>query len=37
VAKLAAALLVPARKPVTVAVDDTLFKRRDKKVRAASW
>jgi DDE superfamily endonuclease len=36
-AKLAAALLVPARQPVTVAIDDTLFRRRGKKVWAASW
>jgi hypothetical protein len=37
VAKLVAALLVPAGAPVTVAVDDTLFRRRGKKVWAASW
>jgi hypothetical protein len=37
VAKLVVALLVPAREPVTVAIDDTLFKRRGKKVWAASW
>ena len=37
VAKLVAALLVPAKDPVTVAVDDTLFKRRGKKVWATSW
>src|SRR5258708_22463300 len=36
-AKLVVALLVPARQPVTVAIDDTLFRRRGKKVRAASW
>ncbi|MFI5067414.1 MAG: transposase, partial [Streptosporangiales bacterium] len=30
-------LLVPAGEPVTVAVDDTLFRRRGKKVWAASW
>jgi DDE superfamily endonuclease len=30
-------LLVPAGEPVEVAVDDTLFKRRGKKVWAASW
>jgi hypothetical protein len=37
VAKLVAALLVPAGEPVTVAIDDTLFRRPGKKVRAASW
>ena len=37
VAKLVVALLVPAGQPVTVAIDDTLFRRRGKKVRAASW
>src|ERR1039457_6475556 len=37
VAKLVVALLVPAGEPVTVAVDDTLFRRRGKKVWAASW
>jgi hypothetical protein len=31
VAKLVTALLVPAGQPVTVAIDDTLFKRRGKK------
>jgi hypothetical protein len=36
-AKLVVALLVPAREPVLVAIDDTLFKRRGKKVWAASW
>ena len=36
-AKLVVALLVPAGEPVTVAIDDTLFKRRGKKVWAASW
>lgn len=30
-------LLVPAGAPVDVAVDDTLFKRRGRKVWAASW
>jgi hypothetical protein len=30
-------LLVPAGQPVTVAIDDTLFKRWGKKVWAASW
>ena len=30
-------LLVPAGEPVTVAIDDTLFRRRGKKVWAASW
>ncbi len=37
VAKLVVALLVPAGQPVTVAIDDTLIKRRGKKVWAASW
>jgi hypothetical protein len=37
VARLVAALLVPAGQPVTVAIDDTLFTRRGKKVWAASW
>jgi hypothetical protein len=32
-----AALLVPAGEPVTIAIDDTLFRRRGKKVWAASW
>ena len=32
-----AGLLVPAGEPVTVAIDDTLFRRRGKKVWAASW
>jgi DDE superfamily endonuclease len=36
-AKLAIALLVPAGQPVLAAVDDTLFRRRGKKVWAASW
>jgi hypothetical protein len=36
-AKLVAALLVPAGEPVVVAIDDTLFRRRGKKVWAASW
>jgi hypothetical protein len=36
-AKLVVALLVPAGEPVLVAIDDTLFKRRGKKVWAASW
>ena len=31
------ALLVPAGEPVTVAIDDTLFRRRGKKVWSASW
>jgi hypothetical protein len=29
--------LVPAGKPVAVAVDDTLFRRRGRKVHAAHW
>nr|MDQ2815488.1 transposase [Actinomycetota bacterium] len=37
VACLVVSLLVPAGDPVSVAVDDTLFKRRGKKVWAASW
>jgi hypothetical protein len=37
VAKLVVALLVPAGEPVVVAIDDTLFRRRGKKVWAASW
>ena len=37
VARLVAGLLVPAGEPVTVAIDDTLFRRRGKKVWAASW
>jgi hypothetical protein len=36
-ALLVVSLLVPAGDPVEVAVDDTLFKRRGKKVWAASW
>jgi DDE superfamily endonuclease len=36
-ALLMVSLLVPAEAPVDVAVDDTLFKRRGKKVWAASW
>src|SRR5437016_4949985 len=35
--RLVVALLVPAGEPVTVAIDDTLFRRRGKKVWAASW
>ena len=35
--KLVVALLVPAGEPVVVAIDDTLFRRRGKKVWAASW
>jgi hypothetical protein len=37
VARLVTGLLVPAGVPVSVAVDDTLFRRRGKKVWAASW
>ena len=37
VARLVVALLVPAGDPVAVAIDDTLFRRRGKKVWAASW
>jgi hypothetical protein len=37
VAKLVVELLVPAGEPVLAAIDDTLFRRRGKKVWAASW
>jgi len=37
VARLMVALLVPAGQPVTVAIDDTLFRRRGQKVWAAGW
>src|SRR6266568_3174439 len=37
VARLVVSLLVPAGQPVLVAIDDTLFRRRGKKVWAASW
>ena len=37
VAKLAVALLVPDGEPVTVAIDDTLVRRRGKKIWAAGW
>ncbi len=37
VARLVVARLVPAGEPVVVAIDDTLFKRRGKKVWAAGW
>jgi len=36
VAKLVVALLVPAGAPVTVAIDDTLFRRRGKKAFISS-
>jgi len=36
-ARLVVALLVPAGEPVTVAIDDTLFKRRGPKVHAIGW
>lgn len=36
-AGLVTALLVPADQPVQLIVDDTLFKRRGRKVWAASW
>jgi hypothetical protein len=36
-ARLAVSLLAGAGDPVTVAIDDTLFRRCGKKVRAASW
>jgi hypothetical protein len=37
VARLAVSLLVPDGEPVAVAIDDTLFRRRGKKIWAASW
>jgi len=37
VARMVVRLLVPDGEPVLVAVDDTLFRRRGKKVWAASW
>jgi hypothetical protein len=37
VAKLVIGLLVPDGEPVEVVIDDTLFRRRGKKVWAASW
>jgi hypothetical protein len=37
VAKLVIGLLVPAGETVEVLIDDTLFRRRGKRVRAASW
>ena len=36
-AKLVIALLVPDGEPVEVLIDDTLFRRRGKRVWAASW
>jgi hypothetical protein len=36
-ARLVVSALVPDGQPVTVAIDDTLFRRRGKKVWAASW
>ena len=36
-AKLVTGLLVPDREPVEVLIDDTLFRRRGKRVWAASW
>jgi hypothetical protein len=36
-AKLVISLLVPAGEPVEVLIDDTLFRRRGKRVWAASW
>jgi hypothetical protein len=36
-ARLVVALLVPAGAPVTVVIDDTLFRRRGRKVWAVSW
>ncbi len=36
VARLVAALLVPAGQPVVIAIDDTLFRRRGKKVFISS-
>src|SRR5215469_7100042 len=37
VARLVAALLVPPGQPLTVAVDDSLFRRRGPKVYGAGW
>src|SRR5579862_2535466 len=37
VAKLVIGLLVPDGQPVEVLIDDTLFRRRGKRVWAASW
>jgi hypothetical protein len=37
VAKLVTGLLVPTREPVEVLIDDALFRRRGKRVWAASW
>jgi hypothetical protein len=37
VARLVVLLLVPPGQPLTVAVDDTLFRRRGKKVYGAGW
>jgi DDE superfamily endonuclease len=37
VARLVVSLLVPTGEPVTVAIDDTLVRRRGQKVWAASW
>jgi SRSO17 transposase len=36
-ARLVVSLLVPDGEPVEVLIDDTLFRRRGKKVWAASW
>jgi hypothetical protein len=36
-ARLVVTLLVPAGQPVTVAIDDTLFRRRGPKVHAIGW
>ena len=36
-ARLVIALLVPDGEPVEVLIDDTLFRRRGKRVWAASW
>jgi hypothetical protein len=37
IAELVVAHLLPAGAPITVAVDDTLFRRRGKKVHGAGW
>jgi hypothetical protein len=37
VARLAVSVHAPTGQPVTVAVDDTLFRRRGKRIWAASW
>ncbi|MGH3885349.1 MAG: transposase [Pseudonocardiaceae bacterium] len=36
-AELVVAVLLPGSAPVTVAIDDTLFRRRGKKVHGVGW